>query len=76
VKLTFAYQNRRLFLRRPADQLRPEADLIPRNANIDIMVGSILIGWVIGQQPAGIGIREVGTLIRDNLSRFAPHLIE
>ena len=36
-----------------------------------------LIGsWVIGQQPAGIGIREAGTLITDNLSRFLPHLIE
>jgi len=40
------------------------------------MVGRNLIGWVIGQQPAGIGIREAGTLIRDNLSRFVPHLIE
>jgi glutathionylspermidine synthase len=35
-----------------------------------------LIGsWVIGQQPAGIGIREAGTLVTDNLSRFVPHLI-
>jgi glutathionylspermidine synthase len=36
-----------------------------------------LIGsWVIGQQPAGIGIREAGSLITDNWSRFLPHLIE
>jgi glutathionylspermidine synthase len=36
-----------------------------------------LIGsWVIGQQPAGIGIREAGGLITDNLSRFVPHLID
>ncbi len=35
------------------------------------LVGS----WVIGQQPAGIGIREAGTLVTDNLSRFVPHLI-
>jgi glutathionylspermidine synthase len=35
-----------------------------------------LIGsWVIGQQPAGIGIREAGSLITDNGSRFVPHLI-
>jgi glutathionylspermidine synthase len=35
-----------------------------------------LIGsWVIGQQPAGIGIREAGSLVTDNLSRFVPHLI-
>ena len=36
-----------------------------------------LIGsWVIGQEPAGIGIREANGLITDNLSRFVPHLIE
>ncbi|NVO10345.1 MAG: glutathionylspermidine synthase family protein [Bacteroidales bacterium] len=35
-----------------------------------------LIGsWVIGQQPAGIGIRESSDLITGNLSRFVPHLI-
>ncbi len=36
-----------------------------------------LIGsWVIGQEAAGIGIRETSTLITDNLSRFVPHLIK
>jgi glutathionylspermidine synthase len=36
-----------------------------------------LIGsWVIGGEPAGIGIREASTLITDNLSRFVPHMIE
>ena len=35
-----------------------------------------LIGsWIIGEQPAGIGIRESNTLITDNVSRFMPHLI-
>jgi len=35
-----------------------------------------LIGsWVVGQEAAGIGIRETNTLITDNLSRFVPHLI-
>lgn len=35
-----------------------------------------LIGsWIIGQQPAGIGIRESNRLITDNKSRFIPHLI-
>ena len=35
-----------------------------------------LIGsWVIGGEPAGIGIREANTLITDNLSRFIPHFI-
>ncbi len=31
--------------------------------------------WIIGQQPAGIGIREADNLKTDNLSRFVPHLI-
>lgn len=35
------------------------------------LVGS----WVVGRLPAGIGIREAGDLITDNLSRFVPHLI-
>lgn len=35
-----------------------------------------LIGsWIIGQQPAGMGIRESSSLITDNKSRFIPHLI-
>lgn len=35
-----------------------------------------LIGsWIIGQESAGIGIRESKTLITDNTSRFVPHLI-
>ena len=34
-----------------------------------------LIGsWVIGQESAGIGIRESDSLITDNSSRFVPHL--
>ncbi len=35
------------------------------------LVGS----WIIGQEPAGMGIREANSLITDNLSRFVPHLI-
>ncbi len=36
-----------------------------------------LIGsWVIGQEPAGIGIREHDQLITTNSSRFIPHLID
>jgi glutathionylspermidine synthase len=35
-----------------------------------------LIGsWIIGQQPAGIGLREADRLITDNKSQFVPHLI-
>ena len=34
-----------------------------------------LIGsWIIGQESAGIGVRESESLITDNLSRFVPHL--
>lgn len=35
------------------------------------MMGS----WVIGGEPAGLGIRESTTLITDNLSRFVPHYV-
>ncbi|HEX8278744.1 MAG TPA: glutathionylspermidine synthase family protein [Segetibacter sp.] len=35
------------------------------------MIGS----WIVGQQAAGIGIREANSLITDNVSRFVPHLI-
>ena len=35
------------------------------------LVGS----WIIGQESAGIGIRESENLITDNLSRFVPHII-
>jgi len=31
--------------------------------------------WIVGQEPAGIGIRESNGLITGNLSRFVPHLI-
>ncbi len=36
----------------------------------------VIGSWIIGQVPAGIGIRESDTLITDNLSRFIPHYIE
>ena len=35
----------------------------------------VIGSWVIGQEPAGMGIREANTLVTDNLSRFVPHLI-
>ncbi|NWJ51899.1 MAG: glutathionylspermidine synthase family protein [Bacteroidetes bacterium] len=35
----------------------------------------VIGSWVIGQEPAGIGIRESNNLITDNKSRFVPHLI-
>ena len=38
--------------------------------------GYPLIGsWVIGDQAAGIGIREDASLITQNTSRFVPHVI-
>jgi glutathionylspermidine synthase len=43
----------------------------------DFMGNYPVIGsWIIGQEPAGIGIRESNTLVTDNFSRFIPHLIE
>jgi len=35
----------------------------------------VLGSWVIGQEPAGMGIREADGLITSNTSRFVPHLI-
>jgi glutathionylspermidine synthase len=35
----------------------------------------VIGSWVIGQEPAGMGIREAKTLITDNKSRFVPHMI-
>jgi glutathionylspermidine synthase len=35
----------------------------------------VIGSWVIGDEPAGIGIRESKTLITNNASRFVPHLI-
>ncbi|HSZ87188.1 MAG TPA: glutathionylspermidine synthase family protein, partial [Puia sp.] len=42
------------------------------NGNNYPLIGS----WIIGQEPAGIGIRESNQLITDNISRFIPHLID
>lgn len=36
----------------------------------------IIGSWVIGQESAGIGIRENDSLITNNNSRFIPHLID
>ncbi len=35
----------------------------------------VIGSWIIGDESAGIGIRESKTLITDNFSRFIPHLI-
>jgi glutathionylspermidine synthase len=35
----------------------------------------VIGSWVIGQEPAGMGIRESDGLITGNLSRFIPHFI-
>ena len=36
----------------------------------------VIGSWIIGQEAAGIGIREANNLITDNKSRFVPHLIK
>ncbi len=45
---------------------------LPHFENHYALIGS----WLIGQQPAGMGIRESDHLITTNTSRFVPHLIE
>jgi glutathionylspermidine synthase len=35
----------------------------------------VIGSWVIGEQSAGIGIRESNSLVTDNFSRFVPHVI-
>lgn len=44
---------------------------LPNFNNCFPVIGS----WVIGQEPAGMGIREANNLITDNKSCFVPHLI-
>lgn len=36
----------------------------------------VIGSWIIGQEPAGVGIREGDSLITTNKSRFVPHYIE
>jgi len=33
----------------------------------------VIGSWVVGDTPAGIGIRETTSFIHDNLARFLPH---
>jgi glutathionylspermidine synthase len=35
----------------------------------------VIGSWIIGDHPAGIGIRESNSLVTDNFSRFVPHVI-
>jgi glutathionylspermidine synthase len=35
----------------------------------------VIGSWIVGQEPAGMGIRESGGPITDNMSRFVPHRI-
>ena len=45
--------------------------ILPKFDDNYVLIGS----WVIGQEAAGIGIRESNAMITDNMSRFVPHLI-
>ena len=36
----------------------------------------VIGSWIIGQEAAGMGIRESKRIITDNLSQFVPHIIE
>jgi glutathionylspermidine synthase len=35
----------------------------------------VIGSWIVGDQPAGIGIRESNSLVTDNFSRFVPHVV-
>lgn len=37
---------------------------------------TVIGAWIVGEEPAGIGIREDDTLVTRNLARFVPHFIE
>ena len=45
---------------------------LPKFGDNYALIGS----WIIGQQPAGMGIRESNNLITNNVSRFIPHVIK
>jgi glutathionylspermidine synthase len=37
---------------------------------------SVVGAWMVGNEPAGIGIREDDSVVTKNLARFVPHVIE
>lgn len=45
---------------------------LPKFGDDYTLIGS----WVVGQESAGIGVRESNSLITNNTSRFVPHFIE
>jgi glutathionylspermidine synthase len=44
---------------------------LPKFADSYAVIGS----WVIGDQPAGIGVREDRSLITRDAARFVPHVV-
>ncbi len=51
--------------------IRQAYHALPRFADSYALIGS----WVIGDQPAGIGIREDDSLITRDTARFVPHIV-
>jgi glutathionylspermidine synthase len=51
--------------------VRQEYHALPRFADSYTLIGS----WVVGDQPAGIGIREDDSLITRDTARFVPHIV-
>ncbi len=54
-----------------APYVRQEFHSLPRFADRYALVGS----WVIGDQPAGVGMREDSSLITRDTARFVPHVV-
>jgi len=36
----------------------------------------VIGAWMVGNEAAGIGVREDDTVVTRNLARFVPHIIE
>jgi glutathionylspermidine synthase len=64
----------RMFVPGPYDDakyIRQALKQLPRFGDSYTLIGS----WIVGDEAAGIGIREDDSLITKNSSRFVPHII-
>ena len=37
---------------------------------------AVVGSWIVGDEAAGVGIRESDSLVTDNYSQFVPHIVE
>ena len=62
---------RRRRLRRRAAAATSSSPRCPTSTATGVVLGA----WVVGDEPAGLGIRESAGLITDEYARFLPHVI-